>query len=88
MGDESGPVIVEEPENRVDFSNSTGAALHCAVKGRPAPSVIWTRAEDGTAVGDVPGLRKVSCYLVFLNLSPFQPPLILSFTPTLPNLHI
>lgn len=58
-GDESGPVIVDEPENRVDFSNSSGATLDCAVKGRPAPSVIWTRAEDGTAVGDVPGLRKV-----------------------------
>ena len=58
--DESGPVIVEEPDNRVDFSNSTGANLNCVVRGRPEPSIVWVRAEDGTAVGDVPGLRKVS----------------------------
>ncbi|XP_064091662.1 cell adhesion molecule Dscam1-like [Macrobrachium nipponense] len=57
--EESGPVIVEEPENRVDFSNSTGANLHCSVRGRPKPTVVWVRAEDGTAIGDVPGLRKV-----------------------------
>ena len=52
-------MIIEEPDNRVDFSNSTGAALNCVVRGRPAPSIVWVRAEDGTAVGDVPGLRKV-----------------------------
>ncbi|XP_045126209.1 Down syndrome cell adhesion molecule-like protein Dscam2 isoform X45 [Portunus trituberculatus] len=56
---ESGPVIVEEPDNRVDFSNSTGANIHCSVRGHPKPSVVWVRAEDGTAIGDVPGLRRV-----------------------------
>ncbi|XP_076062140.1 Down syndrome cell adhesion molecule 1 isoform X8 [Oratosquilla oratoria] len=56
---ESGPVITEEPSNRVDFSNSTGATLHCAVRGRPDPSIVWVRADDGSAIGDVPGLRKV-----------------------------
>ncbi|XP_076065820.1 cell adhesion molecule Dscam1-like isoform X6 [Oratosquilla oratoria] len=56
---ESGPVFTEEPSNRVDFSNSTGATLHCAVRGRPDPSIVWVRADDGSAIGDVPGLRKV-----------------------------
>nr|AGL39311.1 Down syndrome cell adhension molecule [Eriocheir sinensis] len=54
MCSESGPVIVEEPDNRVDFSNSTGANIHCSVRGHPKPSVVWVRAEDGNAVGDVP----------------------------------
>ncbi|XP_047472717.1 Down syndrome cell adhesion molecule-like protein Dscam2 isoform X16 [Penaeus chinensis] len=57
--DESGPVIVEEPDNRVDFSNSTGANIHCSVRGRPAPSVVWVRADNGSAIGVVPGLRMV-----------------------------
>ncbi|ROT84149.1 Down syndrome cell adhesion molecule [Penaeus vannamei] len=57
--DESGPVIVEEPDNRVDFSNSTGAKIHCSVRGRPAPSVVWVRADNGSAIGVVPGLRMV-----------------------------
>ncbi|XP_071522341.1 cell adhesion molecule Dscam1 [Panulirus ornatus] len=57
--EESGPVILEEPDNRVDFSNSTGANIHCSVRGHPRPTVVWVRAEDGSAIGDVPGLRKV-----------------------------
>nr|AGK90306.1 down syndrome cell adhesion molecule [Cherax quadricarinatus] len=57
--EESGPVIVEEPDNRVDFSNSTGANIHCSVRGHPKPTVVWVKADDGTAIGDVPGLRKV-----------------------------
>nr|XP_045611137.1 Down syndrome cell adhesion molecule-like protein Dscam2 isoform X3 [Procambarus clarkii] len=57
--EESGPVIAEEPDNRVDFSNSTGANIHCSVRGHPKPTVVWVKADDGTAIGDVPGLRKV-----------------------------
>ncbi|OWR53910.1 Dscam [Danaus plexippus plexippus] len=49
---------MKEPPNRVDFSNTTGAVVECAARGSPAPDVIWVRA-DGTAVGDVPGLRQV-----------------------------
>lgn len=52
-------MIVEEPDNRVDFSNSTGANIHCSVRGHPKPTVVWVKADDGTAIGDVPGLRKV-----------------------------
>ncbi|KAK7868985.1 hypothetical protein R5R35_013907 [Gryllus longicercus] len=54
----SGPVFVREPPNRVDFSNTTGAEVACVARGKPTAEIIWVRA-DGTAVGDVPGLRQV-----------------------------
>ncbi|XP_031786534.1 Down syndrome cell adhesion molecule-like protein Dscam2 isoform X10 [Nasonia vitripennis] len=53
-----GPIFVKEPPNRVDFSNGTGAVIECQARGNPQPDIIWIRA-DGTAVGDVPGLRQV-----------------------------
>ncbi|XP_022176409.1 Down syndrome cell adhesion molecule-like protein Dscam2 isoform X50 [Myzus persicae] len=53
-----GPMFIKEPENRVDFSNTTGAVVECTARGSPRPEIIWIRA-DGTAVGDVPGLRQV-----------------------------
>lgn len=54
----SGPVFVREPQNRVDFSNTTGAVVECSARGNPPPDIIWVRG-DGTAVGDVPGLRQI-----------------------------
>nr|XP_033326665.1 Down syndrome cell adhesion molecule-like protein Dscam2 isoform X33 [Megalopta genalis] len=56
--DSMGPVFVKEPPNRVDFSNGTGAVVECQARGNPQPDIIWVRA-DGSAVGDVPGLRQV-----------------------------
>ncbi|XP_076265890.1 Down syndrome cell adhesion molecule 1 isoform X22 [Rhynchophorus ferrugineus] len=56
--DTSGPVFLKEPPNRVDFSNTTGAVVECSAVGNPPPDIIWVRS-DGTAVGDVPGLRQV-----------------------------
>ena len=56
--EENGPVFVKEPPSKVDFSNSTGAEIPCQARGNPQPEIIWLRA-DGTAVGDVPGLRQV-----------------------------
>lgn len=53
-----GPVFLKEPINRIDFSNSTGAVVECRASGNPPPEIIWVRS-DGTAVGDVPGLRQV-----------------------------
>ncbi|XP_031640141.1 Down syndrome cell adhesion molecule-like protein Dscam2 isoform X29 [Contarinia nasturtii] len=53
-----GPVFLKEPINRIDFSNSTGAVVECRASGSPTPEIIWVRS-DGTAVGDVPGLRQV-----------------------------
>lgn len=56
--DTAGPVFVKEPLNRIDFSNTTGAVVECNAHGNPTPDIIWVRS-DGTAVGDVPGLRQV-----------------------------
>ncbi|XP_039283578.1 Down syndrome cell adhesion molecule-like protein Dscam2 isoform X43 [Nilaparvata lugens] len=56
--DTMGPIFIKEPPNRVDFSNTTGAVVECTARGQPAPEIIWVRA-DGTAVGEVPGLRQV-----------------------------
>jgi hypothetical protein len=61
-----GPVFTKEPDNRIDFSNSTGAVVECRANGSPPPEIIWVRS-DGTAVGDVPGLRQVT----FLNMTFF-----------------
>lgn len=61
--DESmGPVFMKEPPNRIDFSNGTGAVVECQARGNPQPDIIWVRS-DGTAVGDVPGLRQVRTLL-------------------------
>ncbi|XP_017961144.1 Down syndrome cell adhesion molecule-like protein Dscam2 isoform X26 [Drosophila navojoa] len=57
--DQKGPVFLKEPTNRIDFSNSTGAEIECKASGNPMPEIIWVRS-DGTAVGDVPGLRQIS----------------------------
>lgn len=56
--DMKGPVFIKEPENRIDFSNSTGSVVECRATASPPPEIIWVRS-DGTAVGDVPGLRQV-----------------------------
>lgn len=56
--DMKGPVFTKEPDNRIDFSNSTGSVVECRANGSPPPEIIWIRS-DGTAVGDVPGLRQV-----------------------------
>ena len=61
--DYKGPVFITEPENKIDFSNSTGAEIECRASGNPPPEIIWIRS-DGTAVGDVPGLRQVSERLI------------------------
>lgn len=56
--DYKGPIFVTEPINKIDFSNSTGAEIECRASGTPPPEIIWVRS-DGSAVGNVPGLRQV-----------------------------
>uniref|UniRef100_T1JAD1 Down syndrome cell adhesion molecule-like protein Dscam2 n=1 Tax=Strigamia maritima TaxID=126957 RepID=T1JAD1_STRMM len=53
-----GPVFVQEPPNRVDFSNTTGARVDCTFHGTPTPAVQWLLA-DGTPALDVPEVRIV-----------------------------
>ena len=55
----SGPVFVQEPQNQVDFSNTTGAEIICQSRGTPLPRITWVKT-DGTVIKDVPGLRQVS----------------------------
>jgi hypothetical protein len=63
--DMKGPVFIKEPDNRIDFSNSTGSVVECRANGSPPPEIIWVRS-DGTAVGDVPGLRQVrNCSVLY-----------------------
>lgn len=50
--DMKGPVFIKEPDNRIDFSNSTGSVVECRANASPPPEIIWVRS-DGTAVGDV-----------------------------------
>lgn len=61
-------MFIKEPPNRVDFSNTTGAVIECTARGNPTPEIIWIRP-DGSAVGDVPGLRQVcnSIQIFFLH---------------------
>jgi hypothetical protein len=68
--DTVGPVYIKEPPNRVDFSNTTGAVVECSARGNPVPEIIWVRS-DGTAVGDVPGLRQVQDELKVMLYSRF-----------------
>lgn len=65
--DTIGPTFIKEPPNKIDFSNSTGATLECTVRGNPAPEIIWLRS-DGTAVGEVPGLRQVNTIFISLHI--------------------
>lgn len=68
-----GPMFIKEPPNRVDFSNTTGAVIECTARGNPTPEIIWIRP-DGTAVGDVPGLRQVcnSMFFIFIYFAIIQ----------------
>ncbi|XP_028029944.1 Down syndrome cell adhesion molecule-like protein Dscam2 [Bombyx mandarina] len=50
-------MFLMEPPPRLSFSNSTGARVSCAAHGTPAPIISWM-SEDGSPVGDVPGLRE------------------------------
>ena len=59
LADDSGPVFLKEPPNRVDFSNTTGTVIECAATGSPRPDIVWIKA-DGSPVADVPGLRQVT----------------------------
>jgi len=58
QSDVSGPVFVQEPQNQVDFSNTTGAEIICQSRGTPLPRITWVKT-DGTVIKDVPGLRQV-----------------------------
>ena len=59
QSDTSGPVLIQEPPNQVDFSNTTGTEIVCQARGTPMPHIVWVKG-NGDIVKDVPGLRQVS----------------------------
>ena len=62
--DMKGPVFIKEPDNRIDFSNSTGSVVECRANGIPSPEIIWVRS-DGTAVGDVRNENEITTKIKF-----------------------
>ncbi|KAK0086037.1 hypothetical protein PV325_004018 [Microctonus aethiopoides] len=56
--DSQGPVLVSEPRSTVEFSNDTGAMLHCSAHGSPGPRVDWLMG-DGSPVHPIPNIREM-----------------------------
>nr|XP_042906082.1 Down syndrome cell adhesion molecule-like protein Dscam2 [Parasteatoda tepidariorum] len=50
------PKFKQEPQSRVDFSNSSGTVIPCSASGQPIPLIRWVK-HDGEILQDVPGLR-------------------------------
>ncbi|GFV37562.1 down syndrome cell adhesion molecule-like protein Dscam2 [Trichonephila clavipes] len=68
-----GPILVHEPLETVEFSNSTGAVISCSAQGYPEPSIRWER-RDGNPVSTIPGVRQIrpDNSLVFFPISTDQ----------------
>ncbi|XP_011345914.1 Down syndrome cell adhesion molecule-like protein Dscam2 isoform X3 [Ooceraea biroi] len=56
--DSQGPVLVSEPRSNVEFSNDTGAMIHCSAHGSPAPRIDWLMG-DGSPVLPIPHIREM-----------------------------
>ncbi|XP_044591619.1 Down syndrome cell adhesion molecule-like protein Dscam2 isoform X3 [Cotesia glomerata] len=56
--DSQGPVLASEPRSTVEFSNDTGAMLHCSAHGSPSPRVDWLMG-DGSPVHPIPNIREI-----------------------------
>lgn len=50
--DLQGPIFLQEPPHRVEFSNSSGGRVDCTAQGSPLPEVEWIQA-DGTPIRQV-----------------------------------
>lgn len=50
--DLQGPLFLQEPPHRVEFSNSSGGRIDCTAHGSPTPEVEWILA-DGSSVRQV-----------------------------------
>ncbi|XP_044016307.1 Down syndrome cell adhesion molecule-like protein Dscam2 isoform X2 [Aphidius gifuensis] len=56
--DSQGPILISEPRSTVEFSNDTGAMLHCSAHGSPGPRVDWLMG-DGSPVHPIPNIREL-----------------------------
>ncbi|GBM09500.1 Down syndrome cell adhesion molecule-like protein Dscam2 [Araneus ventricosus] len=66
-----GPSFINEPPNKVEFSNVSGTVVSCVADGRPRPIITWVKS-DGELIHDLPGLRHMrhDGALVFPPFSP------------------
>ncbi|CAL1297477.1 unnamed protein product [Larinioides sclopetarius] len=66
-----GPSFINEPPNKVEFSNISGTVVSCVADGRPRPIITWVKS-DGELIHDLPGLRHMrhDGALVFPPFSP------------------
>lgn len=64
--DLQGPLFLQEPPHRVEFSNSSGGRVDCTAHGSPSPEVEWIQA-DGSPIRQV----RIIFYLIlqFYDLS-------------------
>lgn len=56
--DSQGPVLVSEPRSSVEFSNDTGAMIHCSAHGSPSPRIDWLMG-DGSPVLPISHIREM-----------------------------
>ena len=56
--DSQGPVLTSEPRPSVEFSNDTGAMIHCSANGSPMPRIDWLMG-DGSPVLPIPNIREM-----------------------------
>ncbi|XP_017890990.1 Down syndrome cell adhesion molecule-like protein Dscam2 isoform X2 [Ceratina calcarata] len=56
--DSQGPVLISEPRSSVEFSNETGAMIHCSAQGSPLPRIDWLMG-DGSPVLPIPHIREM-----------------------------
>lgn len=60
-----GPVFIQEPPHRVEFSNSSGGKVDCTAHGSPPPEVEWILG-DGTGLYQV---RNTNCFPTFAHFT-------------------
>ncbi|XP_034170921.1 cell adhesion molecule Dscam2 isoform X6 [Osmia lignaria lignaria] len=56
--DSQGPVLISEPRSSVEFSNETGAMIHCSAQGSPLPRIDWLMG-DGSPVPSISHIREM-----------------------------
>ena len=58
-GQRRAATFVQEPDNRIVFTNNTGYKIACLASGNPKPSISWYH-KSGHQVIDIAGIRHVS----------------------------
>lgn len=69
--DVKGPIFIQEPPHRVEFSNHLGGKVDCQAYGVPLPLVEWMLI-DGTPASDINDIRIIHSNGSLI-LPPFPP---------------